>query len=126
MRAGPLLRMTARSAVLVARRAKGRWHRDTPPIEPGSGEGRVVTVDGRDVALSRSADGTLHEVSAVCTHMGCLVSWNDAEGSWDCPCHGSRFDIDGEVIEGPATTPLERIETRLPVYRSGSRAIRRS
>jgi Rieske Fe-S protein len=49
-------------------------------------------------------------VSAACTHMGCLVSWNAAESSWDCPCHGSRFDVHGTVLEGPATTALEPVE----------------
>jgi nitrite reductase/ring-hydroxylating ferredoxin subunit len=52
--------------------------------------------------------GTLHAVSLRCTHQGCLVHFNAAERSWDCPCHGSRFDVDGAVLEGPAVHPLER------------------
>jgi Rieske Fe-S protein len=55
-------------------------------------------------------DGHRYEVSAVCTHLGCMVAWNNAETTWDCPCHGSRFAIDGSVIEGPATKPLEQAE----------------
>jgi glycine/D-amino acid oxidase-like deaminating enzyme/nitrite reductase/ring-hydroxylating ferredoxin subunit len=73
-------------------------------IQPG--HGAVVSVDGQDVALSRSLDGRLHAVSAKCTHMGCTVNWNAAESSWDCPCHGSRFAPDGQVLHGPATGPL--------------------
>jgi Rieske Fe-S protein len=57
--------------------------------------------------VSRDAKGTLCAVSAVCTHMGCLVRWNDAERSWDCPCHGSRFDASGRVLDGPASRDLE-------------------
>jgi glycine/D-amino acid oxidase-like deaminating enzyme/nitrite reductase/ring-hydroxylating ferredoxin subunit len=60
----------------------------------------------------RDPDGQLHAVSLRCTHLGCLVRFNPAERSWDCPCHGSRFDIDGEVLEGPATKPLPRREPR--------------
>jgi Rieske Fe-S protein len=51
--------------------------------------------------------GTLHAVSARCTHMGCIVHWNPAETTWDCPCHGSRFSVEGKVLEGPAVDDLE-------------------
>ena len=51
-------------------------------------------------------EGVLHAVSPVCTHLGCLVAFNIAERTWDCPCHGSRFDVDGRVIEGPALQDL--------------------
>jgi Rieske Fe-S protein len=70
------------------------------------GEGKVVSAGLRQVAVSRDDDGTLHAVSARCTHLGCIVSWNAAERTWDCPCHGSRFDTAGGVIQGPAVRPL--------------------
>ena len=72
------------------------------------GEGEIVSLDGEKVAASRDDDGALHAVSARCTHLGCLVAWNRAERSWDCPCHGSRFAADGDVLQGPAVTPLTR------------------
>jgi glycine/D-amino acid oxidase-like deaminating enzyme/nitrite reductase/ring-hydroxylating ferredoxin subunit len=71
------------------------------------GEAAVGFVNGQHVAVSRDHDGRLHGVSARCTHMGCLVRWNPAERSWDCPCHGSRFAPDGTVLEGPAVAALE-------------------
>ena len=74
------------------------------------GEGKVMVVDGKKCAVNRDATGKLTVVSAVCTHMGCIVHWNDAETTWDCPCHGSRFTTDGEVIEGPAIAPLQKVE----------------
>jgi Rieske Fe-S protein len=58
----------------------------------------------------RDESGGLHAVSLRCTHLGCLLRFNSAERSWDCPCHGSRFDVDGEVLEGPAVDPLESRE----------------
>jgi glycine/D-amino acid oxidase-like deaminating enzyme/nitrite reductase/ring-hydroxylating ferredoxin subunit len=70
------------------------------------GEGAVVRRGARLVAVHRRDDGSLGEVSAHCTHLGCVVAWNAFERSWDCPCHGSRFDADGQVLEGPATKPL--------------------
>jgi glycine/D-amino acid oxidase-like deaminating enzyme/nitrite reductase/ring-hydroxylating ferredoxin subunit len=74
-----------------------------------AGEGRVVRRGPHKIAAYRDAAGTVHECSAVCTHMACIVDWNTAEKSWDCPCHGSRFDPLGKVIGGPATADLKRI-----------------
>ncbi len=73
------------------------------------GEAAILKVDGKNVAGFRDEDGALHAVSAVCTHMGCLVGWNETDRSWDCPCHGSRFSLDGGVIHGPAVTALEAV-----------------
>jgi glycine/D-amino acid oxidase-like deaminating enzyme/nitrite reductase/ring-hydroxylating ferredoxin subunit len=75
-----------------------------------AGEGRVMKVGGQRVAVHRDSRGEVHDVSAVCTHLGCIVSWNPAEGSWDCPCHGSRFGFEGEVLQGPAVRNLKNIE----------------
>lgn len=72
------------------------------------GDGRVLSIGGKRVAVHRTPSGELLEVSAVCTHMGCLVRWNKAEATWDCPCHGSRFTPEGLVLGGPAEEPLER------------------
>ena len=77
-------------------------------LEPG--EGAVVEVDGRRCAAYRDDDGQLRAVSAICTHLGCVVNFNAAERSWDCPCHGSRFDLDGSVLNGPAVRGLEPVD----------------
>jgi Rieske Fe-S protein len=77
---------------------------EDPVVAPGEGE--VVRRDGRPLAVARDDDGDLHVRSAVCPHLGCLVRWNDGEKSWDCPCHGSRFSADGEVLDGPAVEDL--------------------
>lgn len=70
------------------------------------GEGKVLKLKGEKVAAYRDAEGKVTKHSAVCTHMGCIVRWNQAEATWDCPCHGSRFDPAGKVIAGPAEAPL--------------------
>jgi Rieske Fe-S protein len=69
-------------------------------IEPG--RGCVVRRGVSKLAVYRDAHGTMHERSAVCPHLGCIVSWNSGEESWDCPCHGSRFDAMGRLLNGPA------------------------
>ena len=72
------------------------------------GQGAVVRDGRRRLAVRRDEAGDLHVLSARCTHLGCIVRWNEAESSWDCPCHGSRFAADGTVVEGPAVDDLPR------------------
>lgn len=75
--------------------------------EIAPGNGAIVRQGMHKLAVYRDEEGGLHTLSAKCTHLGCVVHWNGAERSWDCPCHGSRFDTQGVVMHGPANTPLE-------------------
>ena len=77
--------------------------------EIGLNAGAIVRKGRRKFAVSRGDDGQLTCLSAVCTHLGCIVGWNPAASTWDCPCHGSRFRTDGSVIHGPASKPLEEV-----------------
>jgi glycine/D-amino acid oxidase-like deaminating enzyme/nitrite reductase/ring-hydroxylating ferredoxin subunit len=87
------------------------WLQDAQSVDAVlPGEGLIVDFRGSKTAASRDETGTLTLVSAACTHMGCLVAWNDTERTWDCPCHGSRFDTNGRVLAGPATEPLTPID----------------
>lgn len=83
--------------------------KENPPL-PGPGTAAIVRTEGRLIGIYRDEDGQLHGVNPKCTHLHCIAQWNDAERTWDCPCHGSRFDTDGNVIEGPALLPLERYD----------------
>ncbi len=71
------------------------------------GQGGLFEIDGQTVGAYRDRQGTLHTVKPTCTHVGCALSWNNADTSWDCSCHGSRFSPDGTVLDGPATKPLD-------------------
>ncbi|MDQ0216344.1 glycine/D-amino acid oxidase-like deaminating enzyme/nitrite reductase/ring-hydroxylating ferredoxin subunit [Oikeobacillus pervagus] len=73
-------------------------------------EGAVVQFHGKRAGAYKDDQGVVHIVDTTCSHLGCEVEWNSGDRSWDCPCHGSRFSITGEVIEGPAETPLEKLE----------------
>ncbi|WP_175410065.1 FAD-dependent oxidoreductase [Streptomyces sp. TRM64462] len=88
--------------------APGAYADSVDDVAPG--QGAVVRVGGRRVAVHRDAEGVLHGVSARCTHRGCVVHFNDEERAWECPCHGSRFGVDGRVVQGPAVWGLERVE----------------
>ena len=88
----------------------GDWLRpgevdDESKIEPGTGA--IIRRGLSKVAVYRDSSNQLHELSAVCTHLGCIVAWNALEQSWDCPCHGSRFSPDGRVLNGPAVRGLD-------------------
>lgn len=90
---------------LLRRDVEGKTTFDVPP-----GEGKILSIEGKKVAVHRDDEGELHVVSPICTHMRCDVAWNQAERSWDCPCHGSRFKPDGTVLNGPARDALARID----------------
>lgn len=85
------------------------------------GEGKIISKDGHKVAACRNELGELKMHSAFCTHLACVVHWNNAEKTWDCPCHGSRFDTDGMVLEGPALHPLKEIRN----HGDGSESVER-
>lgn len=80
---------------------------DTASLQ--NGQGMLVKRGDKPIAIYKKPDGSVVEMSAVCTHAGCTVGWNDAEKTWDCPCHGSRYDAEGNVIHPPATDPLPRV-----------------
>jgi len=114
LRLGPLARSmfwrynAAAPKHLVADRFRAASEERARSLGPGEG---VVIRRGRELlAVSRDHDGSLQAVSAACTHLGCVLAWNGAEESWDCPCHGSRFSRDGDVLHGPAVAPLKRKE----------------
>lgn len=99
----------------VVKQLAGKWFskedlHELAGLAPG--EGKVVQYEEHTLALYKDDAGMLHAVNPACTHLKCSVRWNAAERSWDCPCHGSRFSYDGEVLTGPAVTNLEPAEIR--------------
>jgi glycine/D-amino acid oxidase-like deaminating enzyme/nitrite reductase/ring-hydroxylating ferredoxin subunit len=103
-----LLRGSTRMASgLIGGRVRSHLSNVGSIADIGPGEAGYLR-DAGTWAAYRDDDGLAHVVSAVCTHMGCLVTFNREETTWECPCHGSRFSVDGEVLQGPATVPLAR------------------
>jgi glycine/D-amino acid oxidase-like deaminating enzyme/nitrite reductase/ring-hydroxylating ferredoxin subunit len=77
-----------------------------PLSEIAPGDAGIIKHNGQQVAVSRDSTGNFTAVSAICTHLGCVLGWNGVDRTWDCPCHGSRFSATGAVLSGPAVTPL--------------------
>lgn len=88
--------------------------RSVNPADIAPGSGGVIKDGIKPVAVYRDASGTEHRMSAVCTHLGCIVNWNDTEKSWDCPCHGSRFGARGDVLQTPAFERLAAVDEDTP------------
>jgi Rieske Fe-S protein len=80
--------------------------------ELGNDEGAVVRHNGKRAGAYKDTSGKLFLVDTTCTHLGCEVEWNNGERSWDCPCHGSRFNYEGHVIEGPAVEDLPILDVQ--------------
>jgi Rieske Fe-S protein len=76
------------------------------PDELQPGQGALMRSGLKKVAVFKGEDGAVTIRSAACTHLGCLVHWNGFEQCWDCPCHGAQFAPDGQVLNGPAVSPL--------------------
>jgi Rieske Fe-S protein len=79
------------------------------PEEIKVGQGKILKLDGKKVAAFRNDNTRITLLSPVCTHLQCIVRWNAADQTWDCPCHGSRFKPTGEVFSGPAEEPLKKL-----------------
>jgi 3-phenylpropionate/trans-cinnamate dioxygenase ferredoxin reductase component len=105
---GSVVRFVWQGVNFPRRLIGGRLARaDSTPLSAlAKGRGSVIQVGGEKIAVYKDDEGTAHAVSPVCTHLRCIVEWNSAEKTWNCPCHGSRFDYQGRVIRGPAKRDL--------------------
>jgi Rieske Fe-S protein len=83
-------------------------HEKIEDIKPG--EAKATQIGGEEVTVGRDQAGEPHAVKTTCRHLGCVVTWNDAEESWDCPCHGSRYSADGQMLNAPTTKDLTKVE----------------
>jgi Rieske Fe-S protein len=92
---------------LLKDKLTGTWGTSLSAVKRG--EGKILKLEGQRLAVYHGSDGKVTTLSPVCTHMGCTVHWNKADSTWDCPCHGSRFQPTGQVLSGPAETPLEEV-----------------
>ena len=87
--------------------------------ELATNEGKIVKYRDEKLAIFKDDSGAVHALSPICTHVGCEVKWNNAEQSWDCPCHGTRYSYDGRVMTGPAIKDLAKINVRELVPKEG-------
>ena len=107
-----LEKMTVTGAHVMTDYTTERLTRIKPgdPSTLAEGEGRLMRVNGTKAAVCKDDKGKIHKLSIHCPHMNCLVNWNNADKTWDCPCHGSQFDASGKVIHGPALADLMQVE----------------
>lgn len=105
-----LLKLTTQGILYPKRFIEGRLRKSNKTIASLSdGEGAVLVVEGKKVAVYKTTDGKVNKLSPVCKHLGCIVEFNQEEKTWDCPCHGSRYKTDGTVFKGPSKKNLEKV-----------------
>jgi glycine/D-amino acid oxidase-like deaminating enzyme/nitrite reductase/ring-hydroxylating ferredoxin subunit len=95
-------------AQFVGKRISAGKLKELAGLAPG--EARLVKYEGQPLAIYKDEAGQVHALNPVCTHARCVVDWNSAEKTWDCPCHGARYSVDGEVLTGPARKGLEQVQ----------------
>ena len=91
-------------------------HAETQVKDIPVNEGRIIEYNGKKCGAYRDENDTIHFVSTDCTHLGCTIKWNNDEKSWDCPCHGSRFNYEGQVLNGPANEPLPAYQKKIDLH----------
>lgn len=89
----------------------GRLTKSTMKLENlKSGQGAIIDINDKKIAAFKNDQGEVTYLSPVCKHLGCIVDWNAADQTWDCPCHGSRYEADGALKQGPAKSGLDKVE----------------
>lgn len=104
---GNMLKEVGHSAILNKLEKIEEYTKDVK-----QGEGKIVEIEGKKVGVYRDKEGEIYAVKPYCTHLGCELSWNNLDNTWDCPCHGSRFTYEGKSIYDPSIKDLERIQTK--------------
>lgn len=105
-----ILKLTTQGILYPKRFITGRLKKSNKTIDSlAEGEGEVLVLEGKKVAVYKSTGGKISKLSPVCTHLGCIVDFNQKEKTWDCPCHGSKFKSDGTVLKGPAKKNLKKL-----------------
>lgn len=113
LQADPAIRKFIKYNADVAKHLiKGKLEYTTKARELKRDEATITRINGQRTGVYRDKNDKLHMVDTTCTHLGCEVEWNSGENTWDCPCHGSRFSYTGEVIEGPAKRPLDKVKDK--------------
>jgi Rieske Fe-S protein len=95
-------------AQFISKRISAEKIKELAELAPG--EAKLVKYEGEKLAIYKSEEGKVHALNPVCTHAKCIVGWNSAEKSWDCPCHGARYSVEGKVLTGPASKDLEVVQ----------------